>query len=235
VAFPRGPLPRQAFRSFLATAGDPPPNCGGGVGVPRVQYAPNHHFEAGSTSPSPAQFAGEGRGGGRRRTQTRTFSAAAANCAFPRALSPARPFARSSRRLATPPPNCGGGVGVPRVQYAPNHHFEAGSTSPSPAQFAGEGRGGRRRRTQTPTFSAAEGVGAGTSPLSKRVTSPPGVLGERPGEGASAGASPMPVDAPRAQPSGRGVGASASPCRSTSNPLRGHARKRFPTAVRALA
>jgi hypothetical protein len=26
------------------------------------------------------------------------------------ALSPARPFARSSRRLATPPPNCGGGV-----------------------------------------------------------------------------------------------------------------------------
>jgi hypothetical protein len=26
-----GPLPRQAFRSFLATAGDPSPNPGGGV------------------------------------------------------------------------------------------------------------------------------------------------------------------------------------------------------------
>jgi hypothetical protein len=26
-----GPLPRPAFRSFLATAGDPSPNFGGGV------------------------------------------------------------------------------------------------------------------------------------------------------------------------------------------------------------
>ena len=35
-----GPLPRQAFRSFLATAGDPSPHSGGGVVVARSRILP---------------------------------------------------------------------------------------------------------------------------------------------------------------------------------------------------
>src|SRR5688500_7835185 len=85
-----GPLPRPAFRSFLATAGDPSPNFGGGVvaemvqgvedGMVRADGAPlsrplPHKLRGGEVtratdcrsgiafSPSPVQFTGGGAGG----------------------------------------------------------------------------------------------------------------------------------------------------------------------------
>ena len=59
---PRGPSPRQAFRSFLATAGDPSPNFGGGVvaALSRCSDWPGCVRGGPPPRPSPANCAGEG-------------------------------------------------------------------------------------------------------------------------------------------------------------------------------
>jgi hypothetical protein len=62
-----GPLPRRPFRSFLATAADPSPNFGGGVGAggafgDSVGSPPLPHF-APDCRPRGSRRAGEGAGG----------------------------------------------------------------------------------------------------------------------------------------------------------------------------
>jgi hypothetical protein len=59
-----GPLPRPLFCSFLATAVDPSPNFGGGVGVAARSSRSERCRSTIEFSPSPAGVGGGGGGGG---------------------------------------------------------------------------------------------------------------------------------------------------------------------------
>ena len=62
-AAPGGPLPRQVFRSFLATAGDPSPNRGGGV-VTEGSRLDDGHRSASARGPHPRPLSRKLRGRG---------------------------------------------------------------------------------------------------------------------------------------------------------------------------
>jgi hypothetical protein len=108
-AFPRGPLPRPAFRSFLATAVDPSPQPRGRGGC-AGSAAPCEPVRSGIEFSLPRAVCGGGPGRGAASGAV-GLRPSSPECRSRGALSPAGPFARSSRRPVPPTPGRGGCAG----------------------------------------------------------------------------------------------------------------------------